>query len=223
MIEKIILKFVNVYLIKIREGYMLIDAGLKGSYQSFKNILKKKNIQISSIKYILVTHHHSDHTGFLSVLREEYPQIVLIAHKKEVSALKEGKTLPFKSKNLLLKFFSGFNSGKFEPVEIKNSDIILDGDSEILFQKEGLNAKILHTPGHTPGSISIVLDDGRAVIGDLLMNFSPDIFLSNPFPLVFSDLEQVKKSCKKLLDEGVSIFLPGHGEEISAEIVRKII
>ncbi|MBS3816479.1 MAG: hypothetical protein KGY76_02825 [Candidatus Thermoplasmatota archaeon] len=68
----------------------------------------------------------------------------------------------------------------------------------------GIEGEILHTPGHTPGSISIVLNTSEAVVGDLVMGgtLSP----SKPVRPIFAyDLEEVEKSLKKLLIHDVEI------------------
>lgn len=54
----------NCYLIKYPDGYLLIDNSNTKYYQKFIEELEKRNIDVSEIKYLLLTHHHYDHAGF---------------------------------------------------------------------------------------------------------------------------------------------------------------
>jgi len=65
----------------------------------------------------------------------------------------------------------------------------------------GIPGKILHTPGHTQGSISLLLDDGSAFVGDVAMNYFRLLGLKKR-PLVAENYEAVFKSWEKLLSAG---------------------
>ncbi|MCK4348500.1 MAG: MBL fold metallo-hydrolase, partial [Thermoplasmatales archaeon] len=81
----------NFYLLKCKEGYLLIDAGWVGKYNSFKKALRRLNISIDSIKFILITHHHHDHTALVQDIRKE-TKCKIIIHKYETDYIKKGIT-----------------------------------------------------------------------------------------------------------------------------------
>jgi len=56
----------NNYIIKLSKGYLLIDTGYPGQFENFKKRLRRHNIDIKEISYILLTHVHNDHAGFLN-------------------------------------------------------------------------------------------------------------------------------------------------------------
>lgn len=60
--------FTNCFFLKCNNGYMLIDTGYPDDYEKFVKKIKKINIELSEIKYIFLTHHHDDHSGFTTEL-----------------------------------------------------------------------------------------------------------------------------------------------------------
>jgi glyoxylase-like metal-dependent hydrolase (beta-lactamase superfamily II) len=81
----------------------------------------------------------------------------------------------------------------------------------------GFNACILHTPGHTFGSISLIVDDEIALVGDCMFG----VFKGSAFPPFALDTRQMINSWGKLLNTGCRIFLPSHGTADSRELVQR--
>jgi glyoxylase-like metal-dependent hydrolase (beta-lactamase superfamily II) len=80
----------------------------------------------------------------------------------------------------------------------------------------------VYTPGHTAGSLSVLLDSGEAFVGDLAMNKLPLRY--NPsLPVLADDIEKAKESWKCLLELGVEMVYPGHGQPFSVECTMKAI
>jgi glyoxylase-like metal-dependent hydrolase (beta-lactamase superfamily II) len=100
-------------------------------------------------------------------------------------------------------------------------DIILENEEFSLFDF-GIPGKVIHTPGHSSGSVSVLLETGDVFVGDLAMNGFP-LRLSPGLPIFAEDLQEVKDSWKLLLDKGARMVYPAHGRSFSAEIIRKII
>jgi glyoxylase-like metal-dependent hydrolase (beta-lactamase superfamily II) len=84
----------------------------------------------------------------------------------------------------------------------------------------GIPGKVVYTPGHTAGSISVILDSGDAFIGCLAQNKLP-LRLSPGLPVLADNIEKVKESWRSILDLGVKTVYPGHGKPFSADIIRK--
>ena len=78
----------NCNLIKCQDGFLVIDTSFTGYFEKFLKDLKKYNINPSEIKFLLLTHHHDDHTGFAAQLKE-LTGCRIIAHKNAVEALGE--------------------------------------------------------------------------------------------------------------------------------------
>ena len=99
-------------------------------------------------------------------------------------------------------------------------DIILKGEEGDL-EQYGVMARWVRTPGHTPGSISIVLPGEAAIVGDLVVGrFNA---LKRPaYPVWVTDKQQVRESIRKLLDDAPITFLSGHGGPFKTEDVRRV-
>lgn len=228
-IKHIKVSFTNCFLLECNTGYLLIDTGFPGEYKSFLKELAKMNIMISDIKYLLLTHYHDDHAGFAKELLEG-SNAKLIVHKNAVSFLEKGERLEYKGKflNLCVEFLLKTHATlskrpqKYLPFKIKKDDYILDGDDSNLLQKIGLNGKILYTPGHSWDSISVILSDGSAIVGDAAMNFL-NICRCKHRPIYAEDYNEVYKSWQKLLKEGAKVIYPSHGKPFSAEKLKLIL
>ena len=84
----------------------------------------------------------------------------------------------------------------------------------------GIQGKIINTPGHSSGSVSVLLETGDVFVGDLAMNKFP-LRLSPGLPIFAEDLSKLKESWRLLLDQGAKTVYPAHGEPFSADIIRK--
>jgi glyoxylase-like metal-dependent hydrolase (beta-lactamase superfamily II) len=212
--------FTNNYLIKGKDGYLLIDTGIGKDYNWFLNKIKSLDIDPMNINHILITHHHSDHTTFLNQLLKD-TNAKLIIHKNEMDFLASGKNTLGKFKpSLFFKFVNSFIKpffpSSFSPVEARVSDIILYGDDETTLKEIGIDGVILHTPGHTPGSLSVVLSDGKAFVGDCVMN----LIISRPEPFVYDNLNDLYKSWTKLKKNDVRMVYPAHGKMLSIDKIK---
>ena len=99
---------------------------------------------------------------------------------------------------------------------------VVVGDEGLSLYEYGIKGKIIHTPGHSPGSISVLLDTGDALVGDLAVNIPPFHFKPGP-PIFIDDLQQIGESWKLLLDSGAKRIYPAHGKPFSADIIRKVL
>jgi hydroxyacylglutathione hydrolase len=135
-------KFVNAYIFKGKNSYLIIDAGI--SKRSFASELKKLKINPDNITTLLLTHTDSDHTGAIPLLRNA----VIYMHHDEEQMINgtTGKTKYIKTK---------WEYGPYRLLE-SNDTLIADG----------LKIKILHTPGHTPGSSCYIIGSDYLVTGD---------------------------------------------------------
>jgi len=213
----------NNYLLKCNEGYFLIDAGMGKGYDTFVKKFNRINVDVSKIKYVMLTHHHFDHTAFLKELIDN-TKAKLILHKEEVEPLSKGKNKLGTYKegivlNSAVSIVTTLCKLSFPPFNVSDDDIILAGDNTTLLREIGIDGMILHTPGHTNGSLSVLLSDGTAFVGDTAMNF----FFSNPDPFVFESINDVYRSWKKLSNNGAKILYPAHGNPMNMDKVLSAI
>jgi glyoxylase-like metal-dependent hydrolase (beta-lactamase superfamily II) len=181
----------SVYLVDTRsqEGLVLIDCGM--NVNQIKKI-KEFDLNPMNIKHCIITHNHIDHIAACYKLKNLVEDVKFYAHELDAKAIEEKGY-----DNLTAASWYGVN---YKPVKV---DKKFKKDKEEL--KIGpLKFQIIHTPGHTPGSISVFLEkEGKKVL------FGQDIH--GPFSKDFnSDLEDYQKSMQKLLDLEADILCEGH-------------
>ena len=207
--------FTNCYLIK-QKGVILIDTGVPNKINTIKKYFQKTGIDISDISLILHTHGHWDHIGNTQMLVRE-TGIKTALHQTEKRCLEEGTILipPGVTRwGRFLGHFSQMTSGR---VKIKTAkvDIPID-DSGFNLSEYGIDGKAVYTPGHSSGSVSVILDSGEAFVGDMAMNGFP--FRKGPgLPIFAEDLPLLIKSWKRLVEIGVKTVFPSHGKPFSME------
>lgn len=208
------------YILK-ENGAVLIDAGMPNSSQSFSELLSLSNMQAEEIRLIILTHGDFDHVGGASAIRE-LTGAKIVMHQKDSQNLEKGifhwpegvTTWGKISRGLLLPFVK-LKKG-FPPAKV---DIIL-GDEGLSLNKYGIDGKIVYTPGHTYGSISVVLESGDAFVGCLAQNRAPFVFKPN-FPIYAKDLELLKESWVKIINMGATTIHPGHGKSFPVDRIIK--
>ena len=214
------LGFTWCYLLKCTSGYVLIDTSYPGYYAPFEKKLAELGIRASDIKYVLLTHHHDDHAGFAAelILRAGCP---LIAHRNAASPLKQGRSegtaRPVNRRvRMLFTFYTLFHKEyKFPPLTLTDRDILVEGDSDSILKDIGIDGVILHTPGHSSDSISVLLSDGCAFVGDAAMNFLRWTGVGHR-PVYIEDIDTVYASWQRIRERGARVIYPSHGRPFSA-------
>jgi glyoxylase-like metal-dependent hydrolase (beta-lactamase superfamily II) len=166
----------NCYLLKFLNGYLLIDTSLPECFQPFLKELKKLEVDLSEIKYLLLTHSHDDHAGFAAEL-EEKTNCRIIAHKNSIDAFKQGCIINVgrflnRQAHITMSFYNWVKRRDFEysPVTLDDKDVIVAGNDENVLKTMGVDGRIVYTPGHTDDGISVILANGDAFVGDVCMS-----------------------------------------------------
>lgn len=144
----------NTYLIRGEKGYLLFDTGWAGTFQMFCRALGEKRIDIKDIHYILVSHYHPDHMGIAQNIALLGPEILVAEEQKEYIHKPDA-------------VFQRENKYPYLPIEEKKTVLFSLKESRQILDQIGLSGEILHTPGHSDDSISLVLDQGDIFVGDL--------------------------------------------------------
>ncbi|MGM0674475.1 MAG: CPBP family glutamic-type intramembrane protease [Spirochaetota bacterium] len=104
----------------------------------------------------------------------------------------------------------------FEPVVPGENDIILDESNTGVARRLGVAGTFIPTPGHSADSWSLVMDDGRAFVGDAAMNYLT-ILGTGRRPIFMEDRRTVYESMEVLRDAGAELMLTGHGPAFPAD------
>ena len=197
-----------------------MDAGPPKSIDIFIQALQGLAIDPESIELILLTHGHWDHWGSLQEIKNLTSAPGAINHREKDWVENAEVHLPpgiGRWGNFLGKLM------KLAPIksQIEKTDIEIElNDEDFLLDKYGIKGRCIHTPGHTDGSMSVLLESGEAFVGDLAMSGFPRIGGAGPF--VFGEsIKAMRKSWQKLLDAGAVTIYPSHGKPFSANVFRK--
>ncbi|NOZ09079.1 MAG: MBL fold metallo-hydrolase [FCB group bacterium] len=212
--------FDNCYLIR-DEGTILVDGGMPGHFRKFRRGLQRKGIAPRDIGAVVITHCHWDHFGCAQKIKQ-LTGAKLIVHKAERQILEKGTITMPPGVTRWGKILGAFLKMRIRHLVIEpvSPDIVVD-DEDYSLEEFGVNGRIVFTPGHSPGSVSVVLDSGAAFVGDMAMN-GPPLTLHPSLPIFAEDMAVLKKSWRKLADRGVTMIYPAHGNHFPLEkLLRK--
>ena len=220
-IHKLSLRMCNCYLLK-RNGLVLIDAGPPNQVNRLRKELQELSINPQDISLMLLTHGHYDHIGSVSEIKALTGCQVAINHREKDWVEQALKPLP--PGIGLWGALLGVPMRIMVPlVKFPGSPVdVALGDEPFSLEPFGISGKVLHTPGHSSGSMSVLLDTGEAFIGDLAMNSLP-MRIGPGMPPLGDDPNAIKRSWRLLLDNGAKTMYPAHGNSFSANALEKAI
>lgn len=211
---------VNAYLLRGQKGDVLIDTGLPGLATRLLRVLHRSRSSPDRLALIILTHVHWDHVGNLQVLRN-LTRVPILVHRLEAPILESGQvTLPG-GRTPLAKALMGIGGSfaRFMRFAPSKPDIVVDDD--LCLKEFGVAGRIIHTPGHTKGSISVLLENGDAVIGDLCQNGWGFGMGLGRIVLPLADVpDAIGESWDRLLGSGVRRLYPGHGVPFDIETLH---
>lgn len=201
--------------LKDDQNMVLIDCAYTGFLPAIEQAMEKENLDCRDLTHVLVSHQDHDHMGALYDLKQRYPQVQIVASKTE-SPYISGKIkslrleqaeamqaqLPEEQKQFGLAFCQVLKNVKPVVVDLEVSD----GD---FFDWCG-GCTIVGTPGHTPGHISLFIDQQKVMItGDAAALESGELVIANPqFTL---DIKEAEKSLDKIIASGAKRIICYHG------------
>jgi endoribonuclease LACTB2 len=176
----------NYWVVSAGRSRLLVDLGYPGTMGTMQSKLDRMDIQLKEIRYGLATHYHIDHAGLAQELKQAgVPLLVLEVQVPAIPLMK-----------------------KYTKPQDHYVDITTDGNVTISFaesrgllERIGIPAEILHTPGHSDDSVSLLLDNGSVFTGDL-----------TPAELTWGEAASIVTASWRLLRErGATRIYPGHG------------
>lgn len=182
-------KSINRYLIPIQEGWLMVDTGMPDTFSQLLHLLNQNDISVNEINYLVVTHFHPDHAGLVQVLKDL--GINLILHEYQVPYI-----------NKLNLFFKKKPKANYRDITLSNHIVVTAEESKELLKSIGIDGTLLSTPGHSDDSISLIINDCCAFVGDLpaphLMEAYDDIVIEDSWNMI--------------KQHHIKTVYPGHGE-----------
>jgi glyoxylase-like metal-dependent hydrolase (beta-lactamase superfamily II) len=204
------------------DGVVAVDAGAPNKVKTFLSGLQRASLRPEDVRLIVITHGHWDHIGSACDLKTA-TGAELAMHEREIAWLEQSLTPHPPGVTLWGRFLSSI-ARVFTPfIEVPPTKVDLTlGDQGRSLSDFGIPGRVLYTPGHSSGSVSILLDSGEAFVGDLAMNTFP-LRLSPGLPIFAEDPSAVIDSWKMLLETGAKVVYPAHGKPFPADVIRRAI
>ncbi|NIK12368.1 MBL fold metallo-hydrolase [Alkalibacillus almallahensis] len=222
-------QIVNIILVgNNKDDFVLVDAGMPESADEIISVVEERFGSNSRPKAIILTHGHFDHVGALIEL-VEYWDVSVYAHELELPFLTGEKSYPEPDPSveggMVAKLSSMFPN---EPVNLGNHVEKLPPDGSVPYMP-GFNW--VHTPGHTPGHISLYREDDRTlIVGDTFITVKQESLLkvlkqqqeiSGPPRYLTPDWKAAKESVIKLQRLNPSVAITGHGYPMSGDLLAE--
>lgn len=214
---------VNAFAVLAEGHTLLVDAGLPGSAGRFDAALRAHGRSLRDVDGIVITHAHVDHAGGAAELQEA-SGAPLIAHAAELPFLTGGEPMHFCSTGWFGSLFL-MSGAPREPITPVDVDVVLEGDAALDLGRWGLDGRVRHAGGHTPGSLAVSLGGGDTLAGDLLASgllLGGIALRGRPKrPPFEEDPGGVAEALEALVEEGGERFHLGHGGPVDAAAVRR--
>ncbi|MDA1081709.1 MAG: MBL fold metallo-hydrolase [Gemmatimonadetes bacterium] len=176
----------NYWVVSVGTSRLLVDLGWPGLFGSLEAELKRMDVPLKEITHGLATHYHMDHAGAAQDLKNKGMRLIVTA--EQVNAIP------------LMKQFMKPDDNYTE-IALNDNAVITCEESRAFLGKLGFDGKIVHTPGHSDDSVSLVLGSGEVFTGDL----------THPGMATEEAAETVAQSWQRLRDHGAKMVYAGHG------------
>ncbi len=174
----------NYWVVSAGRSRLLVDIGWPGTWGTMKANLRKMGVPLGEIRYTLATHYHIDHAGLAEELKREGIPLLVVDVQVDAIPLMKTWTKP---------------ADNYVEITAAGNVIISCAQSRQLLDQIGIDGEIIHTPGHSEHCVSLLLDDGAVLTGDLPPQ---EHAFDNPVALA---------SWKLLRERGATQVYPAHG------------
>jgi endoribonuclease LACTB2 len=176
----------NYWVISADRSRVLVDLGWPGTMGTLRANLGRADIPLGEIRFALATHYHIDHAGLAQDLKNAGVPLLAIDIQVPFIPLMKRHIKP---------------QDHFTDIALEGNTVISLAASRALLDRLGIAGEILHTPGHSDDSVSLLLDDGSAFTGDL----------TDPRMIGAENAAVVRASWQRLKDGGATRVHAGHG------------
>ncbi len=202
------------------DAVIVVDCGCPGNGRKFLKGLEAAGIAPEDVELIVITHGHWDHVGSAFEIKSA-TGAKLAMHSSESKWL-ENPTMPSppgvtRWGKIIMSLHRYFMPAS--EVTATGVDLLI-GNEGISLEEYGIPGSVIWTPGHTPGSLSVLLHSGDALVGDLAMNMFP-LRLSPGLPIFAEDMNAVIRSWELLIDKGANTVYPAHGKPFPISVIEK--
>lgn len=203
-------------------GCIAVDAGQPNKVRRFLNGLARALVDPSSLSTVILTHAHWDHMGSARDIRAQ-TKAALWVHEAEAEWVRSGNPPLPPGVTPWGRTFMAMHRIVMPFIDVPPAEVDRElGSTPLRLDSLGIPGLLLHTPGHSPGSISIVLDSGEAFVGDLAMNRVP-LCRAPALPIFAHSIAEVRGSWERLLEHPISTIYPAHGAPFEVGVIQRLL
>lgn len=218
-IHPIVLGPDHCYIIR-EKGTIMVDGGAPRKAKEFAESIKKISVRPEDVRLIVITHGHWDHIASAKEIKELTGGKIAMHYREKEWLEKSLKPMP-PGVTAWGKILSKMITIYLPMVHIPATQVdVVIGDEGLALEEYGIPGRVIWTPGHSSGSVSILLETGDAFVGDMAMNKFP-LSLRPGLPIFAENNDKLKESWRSLLVRGAKMIYPAHGEPFSADIIRQ--
>jgi hydroxyacylglutathione hydrolase len=195
----------NTHLVESERGVIVIDAGMPRQARRIVNAIRALGHSPQDVRLILLTHGHIDHAGSAVALKR-FTGAPIAMHRADarLTATRDLKIPPGRNARTDVVGRTIAKFGWVVPLETFMPDVWLeDGQS---LRDFGIDARVVQTPGHTAGSVSVAFEEGAVFVGDAILNL-----LHVSFPLFWEDSAAAHESACRIRSLQPRVCYSGHG------------
>jgi glyoxylase-like metal-dependent hydrolase (beta-lactamase superfamily II) len=204
--------FCNVYLVKADDGYVLVDTGMLGDGRVLRSACSRAGIEFPELRLIIITHAHVDHAGAVADAKRMTGAQVL-CHQQAAPFLRAGDSAPVVTHSQFMSLINAVMPSAYRPVD---PDIVIADEFDL--REYGVAGRVIHTPGHTRGSITVCLDNGEMLLGDLVRGKGAKIHIGS----FYQDRKALQQSLCKLAALHPRKIHLSHGGVTDGETLRRV-
>ncbi len=217
-------RIVNCYLLIHENHKILIDTGYPENFDNFLKQIRKHNINFADIDYLLLTHAHDDHVGFVNKIMTKCKNITVVVSEKSKDRFILGHNAFIGGSSSFLAHivvnilnFAGKGKHEFPEIVLPVSTIYFDGKLQP-FKERNIPIEIVALPGHTKDSLGFIYNNNILFCGDAAMSGIPSLHKQI---IWIENLEKYKDSWHKMMNMNLKYIYPGHGPRFSAKELVK--
>jgi hydroxyacylglutathione hydrolase len=215
------LGFVRAFLVRGRRD-VLVDTGARGSAPRLSAALGRIGSGLDRLSLVVITHGHLDHFGGLAGIAPSLACPVAV-HRADAQILRTGRPPALRPRRPLFGILARLaprSAAGGQAFPAPEPDILVDGPFDLA--PYGVDGTVESTPGHTAGSVSLFLDGGEIIIGDLLRGAIG--FPRAPrWPFVVEDFAQNRRSLCRVLEARPTRLWTSHAGPLDPRAARRLV
>lgn len=204
------------YLIETPVALFLVDGGVAGTGRKILQRIADIGRKPEELLFALLTHAHADHFGGLAEVQDA-SGCAIICHPAHAETVRTGGMLVSPGLNVFGKIYERIAAAALPLMKAPGLRRVFAADDGSDLHRFGLPGRILHTPGHSTGDLTILLDDGSAFVGDLVQGRRLPRITPPEFSIMAVDEPAMFASWRALLGSGAKVLYPGHGRIVTIE------